>query len=415
MGRYRREMSRIAQAYLGCSEDAEDAVQESVTRALVNMDSLARPEVVGCWLQGIADNVCRETIRQRARLVFGSAIEDSQPTGWHAAIEQCQDGRGRTARQALAALPLEQRALLVLYCFEDASLEEIASLFDTSPGAIKMRIMRARAAAREAAERRLPDCRETRAAIADAYHHLASLCYARGQYARLARFWSRALARAPHTVEKMHQVLRPGIYVLTANTWSAYASESCPTASPGPLPDNVIGAALQALEAASRRYADDPGVWLVRGNMLLFAAASADAGVSALERAAASPRLRREALLRAATGLAVLGQPDRALAYLERTERDHLWDEEMPLVCALAFLTAGQHHQALRKARRALLFAEGTPQPYWRAHRFFVPARILAMLGRREEARQAYIHALRADPPTVMRAAVEADLVRLAG
>jgi RNA polymerase sigma-70 factor (sigma-E family) len=56
---------------------------------------------------------------------------------------------GDAVRRALAALPLDQRAVLVLRYYEDRSEEEIARLLGIAPGTVKSRASRGLAAMRE--------------------------------------------------------------------------------------------------------------------------------------------------------------------------------------------------------------------------------------------------------------------------
>ena len=55
-----------------------------------------------------------------------------------------------SVRAALAALPAEQRAVLVLRYYDDRTEREIADLLDLPPGTVKSRAARGLAALREA-------------------------------------------------------------------------------------------------------------------------------------------------------------------------------------------------------------------------------------------------------------------------
>lgn len=50
---------------------------------------------------------------------------------------------------AIAQLPEAQRAVLILACYEQMPLAEIARLLDIEPGAVKMRLQRARGQLKE--------------------------------------------------------------------------------------------------------------------------------------------------------------------------------------------------------------------------------------------------------------------------
>jgi RNA polymerase sigma-70 factor (ECF subfamily) len=66
--------------------------------------------------------------------------------------EHAADQRERFERvtRAMAALPAEQRAVLVMRAFHDLDTAEIAGVLGVEPGTVKSRLSRARAALRRA-------------------------------------------------------------------------------------------------------------------------------------------------------------------------------------------------------------------------------------------------------------------------
>jgi RNA polymerase sigma-70 factor (ECF subfamily) len=54
--------------------------------------------------------------------------------------------------EALRALPVEQQTLLELHYWEELDAQQLAEVFATTPGAIRVRLTRARAALRERME-----------------------------------------------------------------------------------------------------------------------------------------------------------------------------------------------------------------------------------------------------------------------
>ena len=61
---------RLAYSYLKNREEALDAVQIAVCRALEKQDSLQEPDAVRTWFYRILVNVCTDMLRQRKRVTF---------------------------------------------------------------------------------------------------------------------------------------------------------------------------------------------------------------------------------------------------------------------------------------------------------------------------------------------------------
>ena len=415
VGRYRGEIGRAALRCLRSRDDAEDVTQETFARALEGIGHLERPEAVGPWLQGIASNVCRETLRERSRLVFCGMKHDPLSPSWHAALDSWHSDCGRSALQALAALPAQERALLVLHCLEGASLEEVSKLFEVSLSAAKMRLLRARAVARDAAGEQPAERKNVGDALAHAYYYLGSRYLEKSDWERVLRCWKRAIGHAPEAVMHLWEPLRAGAYGSWALDLIARLSSPESACPRDLMPRQGIRVAMQALEWGLRRYPGNPALWFTSGQVLLFGARLVRAGACALERAAESPQFRTMALLREAAGLALAGSAEEALCCLERLEREMLWDPDVPRVHAIAFAAAGKREAAIYDARRALSFARAGPQDsFWTVHKFFVPGQILATFGQEKEAKRAYLSAIEAGPPAPMRTAIELALARLA-
>jgi len=153
--RYRRRLVAHARRYVIGADDAEDAVQETMVRALRALRGRgSRPEAVGPWLHAIARNCALDvtTARRRHRVV---ELDDHQ----HPVAEDAQAAveRRQGVRRLLAdvdALPDSQRSALVLRELEGRSYADIADELDVTVPAVKSLLVRARAGLKRARERR---------------------------------------------------------------------------------------------------------------------------------------------------------------------------------------------------------------------------------------------------------------------
>ncbi len=126
----------------GNVDRADDLVQETLLRALANIDSFQPGTNMSAWLFTILRNLFRSEYRKRRREVEdgdGSYAEmlKSQP-------EQSSRVEFEEFRAALAKLPPDQREALILVGASGFSYEEAAEICDCAVGTIKSRVNRAR-------------------------------------------------------------------------------------------------------------------------------------------------------------------------------------------------------------------------------------------------------------------------------
>ena len=155
--RHRPLVLRLCRRLLGSSGLAEDAAQEAVLIAWLNLDSLERPGRFGAWLAGIGLHVARQWLRVRARdawslegLLGGRRLPE--PVDWRSSpAERAEEAELTSAvRRALAILPPGQRSAVALFYLAGLTHRETAAALGIQPGAVKTRLHKARAALRRA-------------------------------------------------------------------------------------------------------------------------------------------------------------------------------------------------------------------------------------------------------------------------
>lgn len=153
----------------GSLHDAEDALQETLTRAWRSLDGFEGRSSLRTWLFTIATNSCRRLLEQRARrglpvdfgppsdprLSAGPALEESR---WITPFAGDVDDTSPSARYdgkesvelafiaALQLLPARQRAALLLRDVLGFSARETAGALDSSVASANSALQRARAA-----------------------------------------------------------------------------------------------------------------------------------------------------------------------------------------------------------------------------------------------------------------------------
>jgi RNA polymerase sigma-70 factor, ECF subfamily len=126
----------------GNVDRADDLVQETLLRAVSNIDSFQPGSHMSAWLITILRNLFRTEYRKRRR-----EVEDAD--GRHVdSLKSPPEQPGRVEfeefRVALAKLPSGQREALLLVGASGFSYEEAAAICESAVGTIKSRVYRAR-------------------------------------------------------------------------------------------------------------------------------------------------------------------------------------------------------------------------------------------------------------------------------
>jgi len=142
--RYSDPLYRHAVGMTGSPDVAEDILQVSFIKAYNHLS-----EVRGrfdAWVFRIVANGCKDWLKNIRRTHL-SYEEDDQPSGYENPEEELDRGELRAKLdRALDALPASLREAFVMKHVEGRSYEEMAVLLDTTVGALKMRVHRAREA-----------------------------------------------------------------------------------------------------------------------------------------------------------------------------------------------------------------------------------------------------------------------------
>jgi RNA polymerase sigma factor (sigma-70 family) len=164
--RHHQALYRYCRSIVRDEDDAQDALQSAMTRALVALRAQERDLAVRPWLFRIAHNEAVSILRRRHPTT--ALAEELEPAGG-LDIEGTLEGRERLATLLadLRALPVRQRSALVMRELSGLSIEEIAGALSTSPGATKQLLFEARRALHEFAEGRAMDCEHVRRAVSD--------------------------------------------------------------------------------------------------------------------------------------------------------------------------------------------------------------------------------------------------------
>jgi RNA polymerase sigma factor (sigma-70 family) len=163
--RHHQALYRYCRSILHDDEDARDALQSTMAKALAALRDEKRDFELRPWLFRIAHNEAISRLRQRREVVDLDAVDKIGTDS----LAQTLEDRERLAllRADLRDLPERQRMALVLRELSGLSHEEIAGVLDSSARAVKQTIFEARAALQECAEGRTMLCADVQRALSD--------------------------------------------------------------------------------------------------------------------------------------------------------------------------------------------------------------------------------------------------------
>jgi RNA polymerase sigma-70 factor (ECF subfamily) len=145
--RHRHLVYRTALAICGDPEMASDLLQEVFLRLNRFADRIDPERPLEPWLYRMTANLSYTWLKKRShwlklvRDITDHFVVDKRPSP-HVLAER--DETWQWIRQAIMALPIQQRLVVVLYYINDLSIQEISEVLEIPAGTIKSRLYYAR-------------------------------------------------------------------------------------------------------------------------------------------------------------------------------------------------------------------------------------------------------------------------------
>ncbi len=148
---HRGMLIRIAVGMIGDYEIAQELAQETILQAYLSLRHLRDDALFRSWLYGIGVNVCRNYLRVRKAALLsledlmGGMVYDG-PLDPQPSVEEIVETRELHQRllQAIDALTPADREAVLLFYYEGLSVREAAVMLAISPGALRVRLHKAR-------------------------------------------------------------------------------------------------------------------------------------------------------------------------------------------------------------------------------------------------------------------------------
>ncbi len=147
---YQRPVFGLCYRLLGEATEAEDAAQDALVKAMMNLNTFELGRPLRPWLFRIAANLCTDRLRRRRPTVSLDGMGEDGAWEWTAGTaispeRQLEEAESQArVRALLETLAPQDRAVVTMFYWYDMSYIEIAEATDLSVSAVKSRLFRAR-------------------------------------------------------------------------------------------------------------------------------------------------------------------------------------------------------------------------------------------------------------------------------
>ena len=143
--KYKDIVYSIALKVLRNNEDAEEMAQESFIKAYKSLNTFKGTAKFSTWLYRITYNNCISEVRKKKlKFVSTDDIQISDEPEEMNFDDIPEENRAKYVKAALDKLPEEEYTIILLYYFEDKSVEEIGQITKLSESNVKVKLFRAR-------------------------------------------------------------------------------------------------------------------------------------------------------------------------------------------------------------------------------------------------------------------------------
>lgn len=127
---------RLAYSYTKNQEDALDAVQNAVCKALEAYENIRNPDAIKTWFYRILINECLRVIKRRKQDAVSTDIEEQDAVYYEKAYDQ------ENVDDELEKLEPDVQEIIKLRFFEEMSLKEIAAITGYNLNTVKTKLYR---------------------------------------------------------------------------------------------------------------------------------------------------------------------------------------------------------------------------------------------------------------------------------
>lgn len=128
---------RVAYSYTKHQEDALDAVQSAVCKALEAHKNIKNEDAIKTWFYRILINECLTGLKKRNKVILTADVVEQEAVYYEEGYEQGDD-----IEQELEKLEMDVQGIIKLRFFEEMSLKEISSITGFNLNTVKTKLYR---------------------------------------------------------------------------------------------------------------------------------------------------------------------------------------------------------------------------------------------------------------------------------
>ena len=128
---------RVAYSYTRHQEDALDAVQSAVCKALEAHENIKNADAIRTWFYKILINECLTVLKKRGKVVLTADTVAQEEVYYEKGYEQ-----GGDIEQELEKLEMDIQVIIKLRFFEEMSLKEISGITGLNLNTVKTKLYR---------------------------------------------------------------------------------------------------------------------------------------------------------------------------------------------------------------------------------------------------------------------------------
>ena len=128
---------RVAYSYTRHQEDALDAVQSAVCKALEAHENIKNADAIRTWFYKILINECLTVLKKRGKVVLTADTVEQEEVYYEKGYEQ-----GGDIEQELEKLEMDIQVIIKLRFFEEMSLKEISGITGFNLNTVKTKLYR---------------------------------------------------------------------------------------------------------------------------------------------------------------------------------------------------------------------------------------------------------------------------------
>jgi RNA polymerase sigma-70 factor (ECF subfamily) len=161
MGLLQNTVYSFSMKVCGHPEDAEDTMQEVLSRSLEHLAKIHDPQALAVWLYTVTRNRCWRMRRKPSHapshmLSLDALMPNDEELGL--LLQDAGDGpetnllhaeQHHLLHQAILRIPASLRIVLVLHDMEELTTEQVAQILDLQQGTVRIRLHRARLSVRK--------------------------------------------------------------------------------------------------------------------------------------------------------------------------------------------------------------------------------------------------------------------------